>query len=45
MAVTEVYWWNISGGTMDHDRDSGTVDGVSFAHVPINSDDSPGAFH
>ena len=45
MAVTEVYWWDMSGATMDHDRDSGTVHGVSLEHAPIHSNDSPGAFH
>ena len=25
IAVTEVYWWDMSGATMDNDRDSGTV--------------------
>ena len=42
---TEVYWWNISGATMDHARDSGTVHGVSLGQAQINSIDSPGAFH
>ena len=44
MAETEVYWWDISGATMDHDRDSGTVHGVSLGHAPVHSNDSPGAF-
>ena len=30
MAVTEVYWLNISGATVDHDGDSGTVHGISL---------------
>ena len=25
MSVTEVYWWDMSGATMDHDRDSGIL--------------------
>ena len=45
MAVTEVYWWDMSGANMDHDRDSGTVQGVSLGHAPKHSNDSPGAFH
>ena len=45
MAVTEVYWWDMSSATMDRDRDSGTVQGVSFGRAPIHSKDSPGAFH
>ena len=43
MAVTEVYWWDMSGATMA--RDSGTVHGESFGHVLILSNDSPEAFH
>ena len=34
MAVTEVYWWDMSGATMDHDRDSGTVQDVSLDMRP-----------
>ena len=45
MAVTEVYWWDMSDATMDYDRDSGTVQGVSLGHSPIHANDSPGAFH
>ena len=30
---------------MDHDRDSGTVQGVSLGHAHKHSNDSPGAFH
>ena len=42
MAVTEVYFRDMSGATMDHDRDSGTVHGVSLGHAPIHSNDSQG---
>ena len=51
MAVTEVYRWDMSGATMDHDIDSGTVQGVPditknwLGHAPIHSNNSPGAFH
>ena len=45
MAVTEVYWWDMSGATMYHDIGSGTVQGVSLGHAPKHSNDSPGAFH
>ena len=44
LAVTEVYWWDMSGATIDHDRDSSTIQGVSLAHPPIQSNYSPGAF-
>ena len=42
MAVTEVYWWDMSGATMDHVRESGTVQGLG--HAPIHYNDSQGAF-
>ena len=45
MAVTEVYWWDMCGATMDHDRDSGTVHRVSLGHALMHSNDSPGGFH
>ena len=45
MAVTEVYWWDNSSATMDHDRDSGTIHGVLLGHASKHSNDSPGAFH
>ena len=45
MAVREVYSWDMGGTTVDHDRDSGTVHGVSLGHAPIHSNDSPEASH
>ena len=45
MAVTEVYWWDMSGATMDHDRDSSAIQGISLGHTHKHSNDSPGAFH
>ena len=45
MTETEVYWWDMSGATIDHDRDSGTVRGVSLEHALIHSNDSPGELH
>ena len=36
MAVTEVYWWDLSGVIMDHDRDSGTIHAVSLGRASIH---------
>ena len=30
MAETEVYWWDMSGATMDHDRDSAMVLSMAY---------------